>query len=100
MFRHVYHAILHRTINLQYRWSQICSQIVCGRIYMLILKAQLLVHTKENSEISPTKMLFGGKIQPKLLQLGSKQGIAEQKEVRDIHDKKKMLQKRAFDKKH
>ena len=66
-------------------------------LYTFLLQYRATPHS--TTEISPAEMLFGRKIKTKLPQLHSSQETAQQKEVRDIHDKKKMQQKRAFDKK-
>ena len=52
------------------------------------------------TEKSPAEMLFGRRIKTKLPWIHTTEETAEQKRTRVLHDKKKLLQKKYFDRKH
>ena len=52
------------------------------------------------TEMSPAEMLFGRRIKTKLPHVSTQEETLQQKETRQIHDRKKQEQKKAFDKHH
>jgi len=65
-------------------------------LYKYLLQYRATPHS--TTEKSPAEMLFNRKLQTKLPQLTVRTETDEQKETRQIHDNKKLQQKRYFDK--
>ena len=68
------------------------------QLFTFLLQYRATPHS--STEKSPAEMLFGRRIRTKLPQIAFHQDTEEQKRIRDIHDKKKIEQKKHFDKKH
>ena len=67
-------------------------------LYTFLLQYRATPHS--TTEMSPAEMLFGRKIKTKLPQMQLLEETPRQKETRQIHDKKKLEQKKAFDKRY
>ena len=68
------------------------------QLFTFLLQYRATPHS--STEKSPAEMLFGRRIRTKLPQIVVHQDTEQQKRTRDIHDNKKMEQKRQFDRKH
>ena len=69
-----------------------------SELYTFLLHYRATPHG--TTGVSPAEMLFGRRLQTKLPQVYVKEESRERKEIRERHDKKRLDQKKYFDKRH